>query len=125
LSRVFLLEDHAVFRRSLAFLLEREPHLEVVAEAGSLAEARQTTSKEWDEIDIAIVDLLLPDGSGTELIGEIREANPSLRVLALTIVQDPKSLERAQAMGVDEVISKAAPTQEIVGGVKRLVGTGE
>jgi DNA-binding NarL/FixJ family response regulator len=122
LGRVFLLEDHSVFRRSLAFLLEREPHLEVVAEAGSLAEARQTTSRMWAEIDVAILDLLLPDGDGTELIGEMREVNPSLRVLALTIVQEPKALGRAQAMGVDEVMSKAAPMQEIVGAVKRLVG---
>ena len=122
MSRVFLLEVHSVFRRSLAFLLERESHLEVVSQAGSLSETRQTISKEWDEIDIAIVDILLLDGAGTELIGEMREANPSLRVLALTLVQEPRALAKAQAMGVDEVVSKAAPTQEIVDAVKRLVG---
>jgi DNA-binding NarL/FixJ family response regulator len=120
LIRVLLLEDHSFFRQSLAFLLEREPNLEVVAQTGSLAETREITSKEWATIDIAIVDLLLPDGSGTELISEMREANPTLRVLALTIVQSPKTLTEARAMGVDEVISKAAPMEETLGAVRRL-----
>lgn len=114
MSRVFLLDDHAFFRESLAFLLGQDPHLEVVAQAGSLAEARKTTSIGWDEIDIAVVDLMLSDGSGTELIGEMRGANSSLQVLALTIVQQPEALREARAMGVDEVISKAAPMEEIL-----------
>lgn len=118
--RVFLLEDHSFFRQSLAFLLEREPNLEVVAQAGSLAEARTACSQIWSEIDIAIVDLLLPDGSGTELISEMREANPTLRVLALTIVQSPEALREAQTMGADEVISKAARMDETLGAVRRL-----
>ena len=120
--RVFLLEDHSYFRQSLAFLLEQEPNLLVVAQAGSLAEARRTTAHRWSQIDIAIVDLLLPDGSGAELIREMREANPTLRVLALTIVQSPKTLREAQEMGVDEVVSKAAPMEETIGAVRRLAG---
>ena len=118
--RVFLLEDHIFFRQSLAYLLEREQNLEVVAQAGSLAEARGTCSHIWSEIDIAIVDLLLPDGSGTELIREMRGANPTLRVLALTILQSPKALREAQTMGADEVVSKAAPMEETLGAVRRL-----
>lgn len=120
--RVFLLEDHSYFRQSLAFLLEREANLQVVAQAGSLAEARRTTSHRWSEIDIVIVDLMLPDGSGTELIREMREANPTLRVLALTIVQSPKTLGEAKEMGVDEVVSKAAPMEETIGAVRCLAG---
>jgi DNA-binding NarL/FixJ family response regulator len=120
LIRVFLLEDHSFFRQSLAFLLEREPNLKVVAQAGSLAEARLIDPRRWSEIDIAIVDLMLPDGSGTELIREMCEANPNLRVLALTIVQSPKALSEARAMGVDEVVSKAAPMEETIGAVRRL-----
>ncbi len=123
--RMFLLEDHSFFRQSLTLLLKREPNLEVVAEAGSLAEARRTTSRRWSEIDIAIVDLLLPDGSDTEIIGEMRGANPTLRVLALTIVQSPEALREAQMMGVDEVVSKAAPMEETLSMVRRLAGREE
>ena len=60
MSRIFLLEDHSWFRRALANLLEREPDLEVVGEAGSLTEARDDISQKQDEINVAIVDLLLP-----------------------------------------------------------------
>ncbi|HEX6710822.1 MAG TPA: response regulator transcription factor [Rubrobacter sp.] len=123
--RVFLIEDHSHFRQSLAFLLERQANLQVVAQAGSLAEARRTTSHRWSEIDLVIIDLLLPDGSGTELIREMREANPTLRVLALTIVQSPKTLREAEEMGVDGVVSKAAPMEETLGAVRRLAGLEE
>jgi DNA-binding NarL/FixJ family response regulator len=124
LRRVFLLDDHAWFRRALATLLERDAELELVAQAGSLAEARDTTSEGWGEIDVAIVDLMLPDGMGTDLIKEMREANPGLSVVALTIVQDPEVLRLARAVGADEVVSKAAPFEEILDTIRRVAERG-
>ena len=62
-----LVEDHIAFRQALAFLLGREPDLEIVAQAGSLAQAREMF--DW-RLDVAVVDLTLPDGDGRELIGE-------------------------------------------------------
>jgi DNA-binding NarL/FixJ family response regulator len=63
--RVMLVEDHAAFRQSLAALLEREPDLEVVAQAGSLAQARKMLHT---PLDLAVLDLALPDGDGRDLI---------------------------------------------------------
>jgi two-component system, NarL family, response regulator DevR len=120
LRRIFLLDDHAWFRRALATLLERDADLKLVAQAGSLAEARDATSERWGEIDVAIVDLMLPDGMGTDLIREMREANPGLPVLALTIVQDPEVLRLARAVGADAVVSKAAPFEEILDTIRRV-----
>jgi two-component system response regulator DevR len=119
-----LLDDHASFRRGLATLLERDADLELVAQAGSLAEARDVISERWDEIDIAIVDLMLPDGMGTDLIREMREAKPDLPVLAFTIVQDPEVLRLARAVGANDVVSKAAPFQEILDTIKRVAERG-
>ena len=121
---VFLLDDHAWFRRALATLLERDANLKLVAQAGSLAEARATTSERWGKIDVAIVDLMLPDGMGTDLIREMREVNPGLPVLALTIVQDPEVLRLARAVGADEVVSKAAPFEEILDTIRRVAERG-
>jgi DNA-binding NarL/FixJ family response regulator len=123
-SGVFLLDDHASFRRGFATLLERDADLELVAQAGSLAEARDVISERWDEIDIAIVDLMLPDGMGTDLIREMREAKPDLPVLAFTIVQDPEVLRLARAVGANDVVSKAAPFQEILDTIKRVAERG-
>jgi DNA-binding NarL/FixJ family response regulator len=79
--RILLVEDHAAFRGALAFLLGREPDLEVVAQAGSLAEAREALD---GRLDVAVVDLALPDGDGSELIGELHRANPGVSVLVLS-----------------------------------------
>ena len=58
--RVMLVEDHLAFRQALAFLLMREPDIEVVAQAGSLAQAREMLDR---RLDVAVLDLALPDGT--------------------------------------------------------------
>ena len=63
MNRVLLVEDHATFREPLAFMFGREPEFEVVAQAGSLAEARGMLGG----IDLAVVDMDLPDGDGEVL----------------------------------------------------------
>jgi ActR/RegA family two-component response regulator len=68
-ARVMIVEDHLSFRQALAFLLSREPDLEVVAQAGSLAEARKMLDI---PLEVAVLDLNLPDGDGRELITEGR-----------------------------------------------------
>ncbi len=102
-------------------MLEREPDLEVVGEAGSLAEARDEISHKRDEIDVAIVDLLLPDGIGTEVIRELRARRPEVPVLVLTVARGPDIYNWARAMGADEMISKDASVEEIFAAVRLLL----
>ena len=68
--RVLLVEDHAAVREAIAAAFRREPDFEVVGEAGTLAEARGML----DAVDVALVDLGLPDGDGSDLIAALREA---------------------------------------------------
>ena len=89
MARVFLLEDHSWFRKALADLLEREPDLEDVGEAGSLDEARRGDAEKAELIDLAVVDLLLPDGIGTELVRDLRAEGSDVPVLVLTVAQGP------------------------------------
>ena len=117
--RVLLVEDHAAFRSALAFLLGREPDLEVVAQAGSLAEAREALGGEFD---VAVVDLGLPDGSGGELIGELRLANPGVSVLVLSSTIEPEHFEEVKGMGADEVINKVEHFPHIADEIRRLAG---
>jgi len=102
-------------------LLEREPDLEVVGEAGSLTEARDDISQKQDEINVAIVDLLLPDGIGTDVIRDLRRANPEVPVLVLTVARGPDLYNWARAMGADEMISKDASVEEILAAVRILL----
>jgi DNA-binding NarL/FixJ family response regulator len=121
MSRIFLLEDHSWFRQALANLLELEPDLEVVAEAGSLTEGRDEVSDKAEEIDLALIDLLLPDGIGTDLIRDLRRDNPELPVLVLTVAQGIDLYTWVQSMGADEMISKDASIEEILAAIRLLL----
>jgi transposase len=70
--RVLLVDDNAEFREVFARLLERQQDIEVVAQAGSLAQARANISG----VDVAVIDRGLPDGDGLEPISELRQASP-------------------------------------------------
>lgn len=74
---VMLIDDHASTREPLAFMLEQESDLTVVAQAGSLAQAREALDTPDLCVDVVVVDLGLPDGSGEELIPELRESLPT------------------------------------------------
>ena len=119
--RVLLVEDHAAFRGALAFLLGREPDLEVVAQAGSLAEAREVLDGRFD---VAVVDLVaLPDGDGSELIGELHRANPGVSVLVLSATIAPGHLDEVRKVaGADAVLTKVESTLIIAEEVRRLAG---
>jgi len=116
--RVLLLDDHASFRELLALRLDREPDLDVVAEASSLAEGRQAVSSV--EADVAVVDLDLPDGSGVELIRELRAANPQAQAVVLTASGDRHLHADAIAAGASGVLSKTVGSVEIIGAIRRL-----
>ncbi len=120
-TRVMLVDDHADFRHLMTALLGREPDLEVVAQAGSLAEARSHAAAV--RFDVAVLDLGLPDGNGVDLIGDLRAANPDVAVLVLSASLHPTNLERATEAGADEILDKLASPAEVVGAVRRL-GTG-
>jgi DNA-binding NarL/FixJ family response regulator len=112
-----LVEDHISFRLSLALLLSREPDLEVVAQAGSLAEARELLDT---PLDVAVLDLALPDGDGRDLIGELRQRNAGISILVLTVMLGPGHLDEIVKAGADAVLHKVASPPTIVEEVRRL-----
>ena len=113
-----LVEDHAAFRGALALMLNRQPDLEVVAQCGSLAECR--TLGRFDDIDVALLDLHLPDGDGADLIEELHQANPHLKVLVLTASLESNLLERMAKAGADGLLDKTRSPAEIAAEVRRL-----
>jgi len=124
--KVLLVEDHAAFRQALAFVLEDEQGLEVIAQAGSLAEAREALEGGGlgGRLDVALIDLLLPDGEGTELVGELRRANPSIKVIVLSADLWPWRVEELLRAGVDAVLDKVQSPRQIAREVRREGGGG-
>ena len=118
--RVLLVEDHSSFREALAAMIEREPDFSVVGQAGTLAEARPMLGG----VDVVVVNLHLPDGDGTELVRELRAANPDAVGLVLTGSEDRVVHARAVEAGAAGVLHKSSPIREIVAAMRRL-HTGE
>jgi two-component system nitrate/nitrite response regulator NarL len=118
--RILLIDDHTVLRQTLALVFDREPGFEVVAQAGSVAEAREMLEGLEDSIDVGVFDLSLPDGEWIELIEELRGDNPDFRALVLTASLDRSDFARAVESGAAGVLHKTAELDEIVGAVRRL-----
>jgi len=119
MQSLLLVEDHASFRQTLARVFDQEPDFEVVAQAGSLSEARRVM--EGREVDLGIIDLSLPDGEGVELIEDLREANPLFAALVLTASLDREDHARAVEAGAGGVLHKSADVDEILDATRRLV----
>ena len=122
--KVMLVEDHLAFRQALAFLLSDDPELEVVAQAGSLAEAREALEGGGLDgaLDVAVLDLALPDGDGIELIGELRRSSPGVRIMVLSATVWASDVEEILRAGADAVFDKVRSYWSIAGEVRRLAG---
>jgi two-component system response regulator DesR len=113
-----IVEDHADFRGLMEVLLDRQPDIELLAQAGSLAEAREQAAR--FEFDVVILDLGLPDGSGADLIAVLRRASPAVRVMVLSASLDPEGIEKARSAGANEILDKLTPVGDVLATVRRL-----
>jgi two-component system nitrate/nitrite response regulator NarL len=117
--RVLLVEDHASFRQALAFMLERDPGFEVAGQVGSLAEARQLNGEVLENVEVAIIDLALPDGDGLELIEDF-SSQPRMTTLVLSASLEPGRFARAVEAGASGVLHKSTPIKDIVEAMQML-----
>jgi len=122
---VMLVDDHPLFRQGLAVALRNEPEFDVVGDVGHAEQALEIARRV--ELDIAIVDLLMPTTSGISLTSELFELRPRCRVLGLSTIDDPgliADMLRAHACGFalktqsSETIVQAI--REVLGGLRYL-----
>jgi DNA-binding NarL/FixJ family response regulator len=118
--RLLLVDDHAAFRLPLALILERESDLRVVAQTGSLAEARAVLPEIVGQVDVALIDLQLLDGNGIELVRELRAMNPAGHTIVLTADTDKRHHAQAAEAGAEGIIVKSAQPFEIVDAIRRV-----
>ncbi len=122
MKRVLIVDDHDLFRQVLAVVLGHHTDLRESVQVESLAEARRVWGGLNGEVDLAIVDLDMPDGDGTELIKELRAAQPDLPVLAFTVGRSVELRARALQAGANQVLSTATPGEKIIRAAELLVG---
>ncbi len=116
MKRVLLVEDHSAFAKSLALVLERMSDMKVTALAGTVAEGRELISGN-EPFDLAVLDIMLPDGEGIELIPALKERRPGMPVAVLSAQSD---LNVALEAGADQAINKDSSLPEIVSSLNQL-----
>lgn len=122
LIRVFLLDDHEVVRRGVRELLEAEPDIEVVGEAGTAGEALARVA--GSQPDVAVLDVRLPDGDGVTVCRELRSRYPQLACLMLTSFADDEALFDAILAGAAGYVLKQIRGVDLVGAVRTVAAGG-
>ncbi|MEA2675366.1 MAG: two-component system, NarL family, response regulator DevR [Chloroflexota bacterium] len=120
--RLLIVDDHEVVRQGLVALLDRREGFQVVAEAGTVAEAIEQARR--FEPDIVVMDVRLPDGSGIEACREIRAELANTRVVMLTSYPDEEAVLSAIVAGAAGYLLKQIRARDLVSALE-AVGRGE
>lgn len=116
--RTFLVDDHELIRRALRDLLSEEPDIEVVGEAGTVAEATEMIPDRSP--DVVVLDLRLPDGQGTEVCQRVASRTPNTKWLVLTSFDDPAEVRAAVDAGAVGYLLKDAPPEACLNAVRQV-----
>ncbi len=117
--RVLVIDDHSIVRHGLAALLAKEKDLAICGEAGSYEEAEAAIAEL--KPDILIVDIVLKDRNGLDLIREARETNPSLKALVLSMHDESEYANRALRAGAQGYVMKENADATIVDAIRTIL----
>jgi DNA-binding NarL/FixJ family response regulator len=115
-TRVLLADDHAVVRQGLRMVLDAQPDIRVVAEAGDGAEAVRLAGEA--PVDLAILDVAMPRMTGLQATHEIKRQAPETQVLILSMHDDERYLFEALRAGASGYVLKRAADQDLVEAVR-------
>jgi two-component system response regulator NreC len=120
--RVLIVDDHAVVRSGIRLLLDQEADIEAVGEAGSGREA--IFESRSLEPDVILMDVVMPDGSGLEVIPALLRERPETKVLVLSMQDDPRYVREAFEAGAQGYVLKEAADVEVVAAVREVARGG-
>lgn len=118
-TRLLLVDDHPLVRERIAELVRHEPDLVVCAEAASAAEAIRAVREQTP--DMAIIDITLKDSYGIELIKQLKDLDPKLPMLVLSMHEESMYGERALRAGAKGYLSKDQASSNIVDAIRRIL----
>ncbi|MER5374401.1 response regulator transcription factor [Streptomyces sp. NPDC002553] len=110
--RILLADDHALVRRGVRLILDREPDLEVVAEAGDGAEAIEIARAQ--QVDLVVMDIAMPRMTGLQATREILALKPDVRVLMLTMHDNEQYFFQALKAGASGYVLKSVADRDLV-----------
>lgn len=112
LIRVLLVDDHELIRQGLAAAFGREPGMEVVGQAGTVAEGVALYREH--QPDAIVTDLQLPDGTGLDVVRQVRRDTADVAVIVLTMHSGDDQIFAAMEAGASGFVGKDAPAGEVV-----------
>lgn len=116
--RILIVDDHLALRVGLAAILAAHPGFQVVAEAGSTAEAIAACAKHSP--DVVLMDLRIPGGGGVEATLAIRHRCPATRVLVVTTYDGDEDIHRAIQAGASGYLLKGLTSAELIGAIEAI-----
>jgi len=121
--RVALVDDHALIRDGVRRTLERDAQIDIVAEAGSMREARVVIAHVRPEV--VVLDIRLGDGNGIDLCRELTSATQAPAVIILTMYAEPARVEAAKQAGASALVGKDAPSSELAATIHAVSNGGQ
>jgi two-component system, NarL family, response regulator NreC len=119
---IVIADDHAVVRSGLRMLLDAEPGFSVVADAGTVGEARQAV--EQHRPTVLILDLHMPGDTSLSAMPAIRRSAPDTAIVVLTMQEDPAFAREAMAAGARGYVLKEAADTELVAAIRTVAEGG-
>lgn len=120
--RVLIVDDHAVVRAGLRLLLEAEEDLEPVGEAGNARDA--IFQARALKPDVILMDVVMPDQSGLDVLPELLRERPETKVLMLSMQDDPHYVRQAFSAGARGYVLKEAADTEVVAAIRDVAHGG-
>ena len=120
--RVMLVDDHKIVQCAISHILASAPGIELTAYAESISEALDVVKQQ--PIDLAMVDISLPDGLGLTLLDKMRRRWPHVRTIVMTMHEEDKYGMRAVMAGASGYLLKCQPESEVLDAVHRVANGG-
>ncbi|HWC61146.1 MAG TPA: response regulator transcription factor [Verrucomicrobiae bacterium] len=118
-KRVLIVDDHPMMRQGLAQLIDNEPDLKVVAEADTGGQGLDIVVKE--KLDLALIDISLPDKNGLELIKDLRAVKPELPILIVSMHDEALYAERVLRAGARGYIMKQEGGKKLLQAIRQVL----
>lgn len=118
MSRIMIVDDHALVRHGLSQLISCEPDLEVCAQAATVEEALEQLAT---APDLIVVDISLKEGNGIELIKQIKSRNENMKMLVSSMHDESLFAERALHAGARGYINKQESTEKVIDAIRHVL----
>ena len=123
MPKVLIADDHPIVRTGLKQIIADEPDIKIVGEVSNGAEVLEFLHK--NPCDLVLLDLAMPKRTGLDVIGEIKQINPNIGILVLSIYPEEQYAVRALRAGAAGYLTKASAPNELIKAMRKVLGGGK